>query len=124
MFVWRKALSVVFKQRAVHHVNIDIILFRVPKRTRQSADDFETELLPKTKCGFVSRNNEIELHRPKTESACFAQAMFAHRATNSLTTRIRSNHKRRVRNVRTAARLIRPQDVSAHNTASTLCYVS
>ena len=36
-----KRLSVVFKQRAVHHVSIDITPFRVPKRTWQSADDLE-----------------------------------------------------------------------------------
>ena len=41
MFVWRKGLSRVSKQRAVHHVNIDITLFRVSKCARQSADDLE-----------------------------------------------------------------------------------
>src|SRR5882762_3428069 len=100
-------LSVVFKQRAVHYVNIDIILFRVPKRTRQSADDFKTELLPQTNRGFVSRYNEIELHRAKTEAACFAQTMFAHRATDPVTTRLRSDHVCRIRNVRAATRLVR-----------------
>ncbi len=110
-----KGLSVVFKQRAVHHVNIDITLFRVSKRTRQSADDFETELLPKTNCRFVCRDNEIKLHRAETEPARFAYTMFTHRATNSQTTRLRCNHERRVRNVRPAARLVGPQNISAYD---------
>lgn len=66
-----KGLSVGFTQRAVHHINIDMTLFRVPKRTRQSANDLETELLPQTDRRFVGRNNKIELHRPKTEAARF-----------------------------------------------------
>src|SRR5206468_867571 len=60
-------LSLVFKQRTVHHVNIHVSLFGMTKCVRQSTDDFKTELLPQTKRGFVTRYNEIELHRAKTE---------------------------------------------------------
>src|SRR4029453_16033695 len=88
------------------------------KCARQSTNDFETELLPQTNRGFVSRNNEIELHRAKTEAACFAQAMFAHRAPNSLTTCIPSNHERCIRDVRTTAGLDGPQNIGAENASA------
>src|SRR5262249_50416131 len=90
---------------------------------RQRANDFETKLLPQTNRGFVCRNNEIKLHRAKSEPSRFAQTMFGHGATNSLATRIRGDHEARVGNVRAAARLVRPQYVRARNAACALCDV-
>jgi len=80
----------------------------------QSADDLETKLLPKVNRRCVCRNDKVKLHCAKTEPARFAQTMFAHRATDSLPARIRCDHERGVRHVRSCAGLIWFQDVSAH----------
>src|SRR5947207_4916669 len=50
--------------------------------------------------------------------------MFSHRPANSLTTRIRSDHESRIRDVRPASRLVRPQDISAENASPAFCNVS
>ena len=39
-------LQLIFKQRKKHDVNIDVSFFRMSKRAGQSANNFETELLP------------------------------------------------------------------------------
>src|SRR5258707_7528695 len=58
-------LQLIFKQRAVHDVNIDESFFRMPKCARQSADNFETKLIPKMDRARVRGNHEIELHGAK-----------------------------------------------------------
>ena len=70
MFVWRKGLSRVPSNEPVHHVNIDITLFRVSKCARQSADNIEPAA---AKDGLQIRwsNDEIELHCQETEAARF-----------------------------------------------------
>ena len=83
------------------------------KRARQRADDFHSEILPKFHRRFVGRDDEIELHRVKTEPPRFFQTMLAHRPTDPLAARIRRNHERRIRDVRAASGLVRPQNVSA-----------
>src|SRR5947208_2878654 len=50
--------------------------------------------------------------------------MLGHRATNSLATRIRSDHESRIRDVRPASRLVRPQNISADNVSPAFCNVS
>jgi len=84
------------------------------KRAWQSADDPETKSLPKVNRRCVCRNDKVKLHCAKTKPARFAQTMFAHRAANSLPARVRCNHERGVRDVRSWASLIWFQDVSAH----------
>src|SRR2546422_7790461 len=75
--------QLIFKQRAVHDVNIDISFFRMVKCAGQSADDFETDLLPKMGRRCVGRNHEIELHGAKTHSARLSQAMLGHPASDA-----------------------------------------
>ena len=84
------------------------------KRARQSAHDLETKSFPKVNRRCVCRNDKIKLHRTIAKPARFAQTMFAHRATNSLPARIRRDHERGVRDVRSCAGLIWFQNVSAH----------
>jgi hypothetical protein len=55
------------------------------------------------------------LDRAKSETARFAQRMFAHRATNPLPARVCRDHKRGVSDVRATASLIRPQSVGPDN---------
>src|SRR5438270_436276 len=74
-------------QSSKHYVNIDISFFWMSKCARQSADDFKTKIFPQTNRRLVSRNNEIELHRTKTELACLTQAMLGHCTTDPLTAR-------------------------------------
>jgi len=64
-------LSALRQQRAVHDINIHVSAFGMTKGAWQSADDLETELLPQTDRRFVSSNNKIKLHCPKTETARF-----------------------------------------------------
>src|SRR5438552_9607331 len=103
------------KQRAVHHVNIDVSIFRMAKRAVQRADDLETELLPKTNRRNVRRNHEIKLYRAKTEPPRFAQTMLRHGTTDPLPARAGCDHERCIRDMRAAAGLVRPQDVCASN---------
>ena len=88
------------------------------KSAGQHADGLETELLPKTNRRHVRRNHEIKLHRAKTEPPRFAQRMLRHGTTNPLSARTRGDHERRIRDMRAAARLVRPQDVRARNTSA------
>jgi hypothetical protein len=96
-------------------MNIDISFFGMSKRFWQSADDLEAKPLPQSDCRFVCGRNKVELDRAKAEPDRFFQAMFAHCAANPLSLRIRRNHERRVRHVRTRSQLIRSQNVSAKN---------
>src|SRR5438094_10193058 len=54
-------LQLIFKQRAGHDVNIDESFFRMPKCARQSADNFETNLIPKMERVRGCGKQEIEL---------------------------------------------------------------
>src|SRR6266567_813137 len=100
-------LSASRQQRAIHDVNIDISLLWVAKRAWQSTNDLETELLPKVDRRCVGRNDKIELHCAKPEPARLPQTMFAHRAANSLSPRVRCNHERRISDMRAGTSLIR-----------------
>src|SRR5437867_11521843 len=71
-------LSALRQQRAVHDVNIDISFLQMAERARQSANDLETELLPKMDCRRVRRNHTIDVHGAKAHSTHPAQTMLAH----------------------------------------------
>ncbi len=60
-------LQLIFEDRAKHNVNIDISFLGMSKCARQSADNLETELLPKTDRGYVGRNDKIKLHCAKAK---------------------------------------------------------
>src|SRR5207247_11455279 len=73
---WQTGLSALRQQRAVHDVNINISFLKMAERARQSANDLETELLPKMDCRRVRRNHKIELHGAKAHSTGLAQTML------------------------------------------------
>src|SRR5947208_16105753 len=100
-------LQLIFEDRAKHDVNIDISFLGMSKCARQSADNLETELLPKTDRGCVGRNDKIKLHCAKTKVSRFIQAMLGHGAANSLALRAARDHECRIGNMRTGTRLIR-----------------
>jgi predicted metal-binding protein len=86
-------LQLIFKQRAVHDVNIDVSFFRMPKCARQSADNFETKLIPKMDRSRVRGDHEIELHAAKTHSTRLAQTVFGHSASHSGTLGVPCDHE-------------------------------
>ena len=66
----------------------------VPKSSGQSANNAETELLPKPHCRLVRGDYKIELHRAESKSASFAKTVFAHVPANSQSACRRRNHER------------------------------
>ena len=98
-----------------HHVNIDISPARMPERARQRPDDFHPEILPKFHGRFVGRDDEIKLHRAKSEPTRFIQTMFAQYATNPLPARASRNNECGVRDMRAGGRLIAMQSVTAND---------
>ena len=116
-------LQLIFKQRAVHDVNIDVSVFRMPKCARQSADNLETELLPEMERSHIGGNHEIELHAAKTHSACLAQTVLGYSASHAGSLGVSCDHESGVGDVRPGTRLIRPQNVSAYNATISLCDV-
>jgi len=91
----------------------------MPKCARQGADDFEAKFLPKANRRFVSRNDEIELHRTKSELARLSKTMLGHRTPNPPPLHLRRHHKGRIRYMCATASLIRSQNVSANNPIGT-----
>ncbi len=85
------------------------------KRAWQSADDFETELLPKMDRRRVRRNDEIKLHGAKTHSARLIQTMLGHRTADPLPARTPCNHEGCIGDMRAAAGLVGPQNVRPGN---------
>src|SRR5438874_4092469 len=106
-------LQLIFKQRAVHDVNIDESFFRMPKCARQSADNFETKLIPKMDRARVCGNHEIELHSAKAHSARLRQTVLGHPASHSGAFGVSCHHESGVGDVRPGTRLVRPQNISA-----------
>src|SRR5205809_3995120 len=86
-------LSASRQQREVHDVNIDESFFRMPKCARQSADNFETELIPKMDRSRVRGDHEIELHAVKTHSTRLAQTVFGHSPSHSGTLGVPCDHE-------------------------------
>src|SRR5439155_10141120 len=99
-------LSALRQQRAVHDVNINISFLRMAERARQSANDLETELLPKMDCRRVRRNHKIELHGAKAHSTGLAQTMLGDSSSDSRALCISRHYKGGVGDVRTAPSLV------------------
>ena len=53
------------------------------KRSRQSADNAETKLLPKANGWLVGGDDEVELHGAKAESTRLIKAVLAHAPTHA-----------------------------------------
>ena len=87
----------------------------MPKRARQRADDFEAKFLPKANRQFVRRDDEIELHRTKSELVRLSETMLGHFPPNPSSLRFRRHHKGRIRHMCATASLIRFQNVSPNN---------
>jgi len=81
---------------------------------RQLADDFKCKIFPKTQGGCVGRNDEVELHRPKTETPSFMQTMFRHRSPNSATPGRWRNHEAGVSDMRSESRLVGFENVTTN----------
>src|SRR6266404_2320147 len=116
-------LQLIFKQRAKHDVNIDVSFFSMAKCAGQSADYFETKLIPEMDRSGVSGDHEIELHRAKGHSARLAQTVLGHSAAHSGAFGVSCHHESGIGDVRPGPRLIRSQNVSADNAAIFFCDV-
>jgi len=84
---------------------------------RQSADDLHPEISPKFHRRFVARNNEIKLHRAKTEPSRFGKTMFPHCAAGPLPASALCNNECGIRDVRAAAGLVGMQSVASDDLA-------
>ena len=80
----------------------------------QRADDFKSEIFPKAQRGSVGRDDEVELHRSKTEMPSFVQTMLSHRSPDSATSRRRRNHEAGISDVRSKPGLVGFENVSAN----------
>src|SRR5437763_16181258 len=80
----------------------------------QGADDFKSEIFPKTQGSSVGRDNEVELHGPKTETPSFVQTMFSHRSADSATSGCWRNHEAGIRDVRSKPRLVDFENVTTN----------
>src|ERR1041385_5662788 len=87
----------------------------MPKRIGQRADNFESEPLPQTDRGFVSRNYEVELHRAIAEPTRFVQRVLAHYAADSRSARSGIHHEAGIGDVVAETRTVRSQNVAAHD---------
>jgi hypothetical protein len=81
---------------------------------RQLADDFKSKICPKTQSCSVGRNDEVELHRSKTETPSFAQRMFRHRSPDSATSGRRRDHEAGVSDMRSESRLVGFENVTTN----------
>ena len=80
----------------------------------QGADDFKSEIFPKTQGSSVGRDNEVELHGPKTEMPSFVQTMFSHRSADSATSGRWRNHEASVSDMRSEPRLVGSENVTTN----------
>jgi hypothetical protein len=81
---------------------------------RQLADDFKSKIFPKTQGGSVSRDDEVELHRPKTETPSFVETVFRHRSPESATSGRGRNHEAGVSDMRSEPRLVGFENVTTN----------
>ena len=105
----------ILNQRAKHDVNIHVSFFRMPKCAGQSADNFETKLIPKMDRSGVRGDHEIELHGAKAHSARLRQTVLGHSASHSSAFGISCHHESGIGDMRPGTRLVRPQNISACN---------
>jgi hypothetical protein len=80
----------------------------------QSADDFKSEIFPKTQGSSVGSDDEVELHGPKTEPPSFVQTMFSHRSADSATSGGWRNHEAGVSDMRSKPRLVGFKNVTTN----------
>src|SRR5438552_11967767 len=80
----------------------------------QCADDFKSEIFPKVQRSFVSRDDEVELHRPKTETPGLAQTVLRHRSPDSATSGRWRNHEAGISDMRPKPRLVGFENVAAN----------
>ena len=81
---------------------------------RQFADDFKSQIFPKTQRSSVGRDDKVELHRPKTETLSFEQTMFSHRSSDSATSGRWRNHEASVCDMRSKPRLVGFENVTTN----------
>jgi len=81
---------------------------------RQLADDFKSKIFPKTQGCSVGRNDEVELHRSKTETPSFTQTMFSHRSPDSATSGRWRNHEAGVSDMRSESRLVGFENITTN----------
>lgn len=87
------------------------------KRARQPADNFELQTLPQTHGALVRADDEIKLHGAEAEGFGVLERMQAHRASDAASGGPRCGHVAAIRDVRTAASLIRAQIIRSDNFA-------
>ena len=81
---------------------------------RQRADDSKSKILPKAQRRFVGRDDEVELHRSKTQTLSFAQTMLSHRSPNALTLSCWRNHEAGIGDMRSQPGLVGFENVTAN----------
>ena len=84
------------------------------KSAWEGADDFKSQIFPKAQRGSVGSDDEVELHRSKTETASFVQTMFTHRSADSATSGRWRNHEAGISDVRSKPRLVGFKNVTAN----------
>ena len=84
------------------------------KSAWQGADDFKSQIFPKAQRSSVGRDNEVELHGPKTEMPSFVQTMFSHRSADSATSGRWRNHEAGISDVRSKPRLVGFKNVATN----------
>ena len=80
----------------------------------QRADDFKSEILPKAQRSSVGSDDEVELHRPKTETASFVQTMFSHGSADSATSGRWRNHEAGISDMRSKPGLVGFENVTGN----------
>jgi hypothetical protein len=95
-------------------MNIDKPAPAMAESARQLADDFKSKIFPKTQGCSVGRNDEVELHRPKTETPSFIQTMFRHRSPDSATSGRWRNHEAGVSDMRSEPRLVGFENITTN----------
>src|SRR6266436_4269761 len=102
---------------AKHDVGVDVAQRRMKEGFGKLANDFKIEALPQADGAIVGANHEIELHRAKPAFARAVQGMSAHCACNSAAHGCNRSHVAAIRDVRSAALLVRLHEVSSNDIA-------
>src|SRR5262252_8201299 len=70
-------------ERAKHDVGVHVLAAGMVKRAGERTDDAEPEPLPESDRRIVGGHDEVELHRPKSQSPCLRERMLAHGASDA-----------------------------------------
>jgi hypothetical protein len=98
----------------MHYINIDEPAPGVAESARQRADDAKSEIFPKPQGSFVGSDDEVELHRSKTETGSFAQTMLSHCSPDSATSGRSRNHEAGISDMRSKPGLVGFENVTAN----------